>query len=73
MTQVELSAYSSVSGIRKELSKLNEINWEARRYEVAKAVLPAIIAQQDKFTTTNSQIEATIELTDTLLDVLKQG
>lgn len=36
MTKIEKEAMNAVIGIRKELEKGNEINWEQRRYEIAK-------------------------------------
>lgn len=36
MTKIEMEAMNAVIGIRKELEKGNEINWEQRRYEIAK-------------------------------------
>lgn len=40
MTKIELEAMDAVIGIRRELAKANEIDWEKRRYEVAKALYP---------------------------------
>lgn len=36
MTNIEMEAMEAVIGIRKELAKANEIDWEQRRYEIAK-------------------------------------
>ncbi|KGI21781.1 hypothetical protein [Hoylesella timonensis] len=36
MTNIEMEAMEAVIGIRKELAKANEIEWEQRRYEIAK-------------------------------------
>lgn len=39
MTQVEIEAFSAIKGIRKELAQANQIDWEQRRYEIAKDML----------------------------------
>lgn len=36
MTKIEMEAMEAVIGIRKEMAKGNEIDWEQRRYEIAK-------------------------------------
>lgn len=36
MTKKEMEAMEAVIGIRKEVAKANEIDWEQRRYEIAK-------------------------------------
>ena len=36
MTKIEMEAMEAVIGIRKEMAKANEIDWEQRRYEIAK-------------------------------------
>jgi hypothetical protein len=34
--KIEMEAMEAVIGIRKEMAKANEIDWEQRRYEIAK-------------------------------------
>jgi hypothetical protein bfra3_16278 len=36
MTKIEMEAMEAVIGMRKEIAKANEIDWEQRRYEIAK-------------------------------------
>lgn len=36
MTKIEMEAMEAVIGMRKEMAKANEIDWEQRRYEIAK-------------------------------------
>ena len=36
MTKIEMEAMEAVIGIRKEMAKANQIDWEQRRYEIAK-------------------------------------
>ena len=37
-----MEAMEAVIGIRKEMAKANEIDWEQRRYEIAKECLPTV-------------------------------
>ncbi|MDY3853104.1 MAG: hypothetical protein SO013_09530 [Prevotella sp.] len=39
MTKIEMEAMEAVIGMRKEMAKANEIDWEQRRYELAKSAL----------------------------------
>lgn len=39
MTKIEMQAMDAVIGIHREMKKANEIDWEQRRYEIAKDVL----------------------------------
>lgn len=36
MTKIEMEVMEAVIGMRKEMAKANEIDWEQRRYEIAK-------------------------------------
>lgn len=38
MTKIEMQAMDAVIGIHREMKKANEINWEQRRYEIAKSI-----------------------------------
>ena len=42
MTKIETEAMEAVIGIHKELVKANEIDWEQRRYEIAKECMPTV-------------------------------
>ena len=44
MTNAELQAYEAVKGIHREMRKANEVNWEQRRYEIAKDCLVGILS-----------------------------
>lgn len=69
MTQVELQAMESIKGIHREMRKANEINWEQRRYETAKHVLPYIMKSigSDKAAT------IAVKMADALIEELKRG
>lgn len=38
MTKIEMQAMDAVIGIHREMKKMNEPDWEARRYEIAKEI-----------------------------------
>ena len=43
MTQIEMQAMESVKGIYREVKKANEVDWEQRRYEIAKEIYPRVL------------------------------
>ena len=38
MTKIEMQAMAAIVGIHHEMKKMNEPDWERRRYEIAKEV-----------------------------------
>lgn len=40
MTKIEMQAMDAVIGIHREMKKANEPDWEQRRYEIAKEMIP---------------------------------
>lgn len=40
MTKIEMQAMDAVIGIHREMKKANEPDWEQRRYEIAKEMMP---------------------------------
>ena len=40
ISKIEMQAMDAVIGIHREMRKANEIDWEQRRYEIAKSMLP---------------------------------
>ena len=77
LTKIEMEAMDAVKGIRDELRKQREINWEQRRYEIAKDTLQGIL---NGFTATKEDIEDNSEpltkcavyLADALIAELKK-
>lgn len=77
LTKIEMEAMEAVKGIRDELRKQREINWEQRRYEIAKDTLQGIL---NGFTATKEDIEDNSEpltkcavyLADALIAELKK-
>lgn len=39
LTKIEMQAMEAVIGIHREMRQANEVNWEQRRYEIAKEVM----------------------------------
>lgn len=77
LTKIEMEAMEAVKVIRDELRKQREINWEQRRYEIAKDTLQGIL---NGFTATKEDIEDNSEplvkcavyLADALIAELKK-
>ena len=38
MTKIEMQAMEAIVGIHREMKKMNEPDWERRRYEIAKDI-----------------------------------
>ncbi|MCE2616086.1 hypothetical protein [Phocaeicola oris] len=76
MTKIEMEAMNAVIGIRKEMEKGNEVNWEQRRYEIAKECLPMVykLASEiavHELTSTQQVAQICICLADNLINELK--
>ena len=77
LTKIEMQAMEAVIGIHREMRQANEVNWEQRRYEIAKDTLQGIL---NGFTATKEDIEDNSEplakcavyLADALIDELKK-
>ena len=73
MTQIEMQAMESVKGIYREISKQNETDWEQRRYEIAKEVLPEIMGQCHEYykkITIQKMCGFAVEVADALIEEL---
>ena len=46
LTKIEMQAMDAVIGIHKEMRRANEVDWEQRRYEIAKDVLASPVLEQ---------------------------
>ena len=40
LTKIEMQAMEAIIGILREMRQANEVNWEQRRYEIAKDIYP---------------------------------
>lgn len=47
MTKIEMQAMDAVIGIHREMKKVNEADWEQRRYEIAKDAMSAMLANSE--------------------------
>ncbi|BAU17530.1 hypothetical protein PIOMA14_I_1680 [Prevotella intermedia] len=79
MTKIEMEAMEAVIGIRKELARQNEIDWEQRRYEIAKECLPTVYQTALEIAKKTGVIEepkdivaVAVDLADVLIENLKK-
>ena len=80
MSQLEMDVARSTVRKNKAVAEYYEnqnavhdcIDWEQRRYEIAKELFPSIIQNIDLEATLGSAVDATIKLTDLLIDELKK-
>lgn len=73
ISKIEMQAMDAVIGIHREMRKANEIDWEQRRYEVAKNALPAIMNKAPGHFTKEDIIQCAVDFADTLIEELKGG
>lgn len=72
MTQIDLELKSMAkSALREYISSRGAIDWEQRRYEIAKDVLCACFASGR--TDCNSTVDYAVSIADELISVLKEG
>lgn len=79
MTKIEMEAMEAVIGIHKELARQNEIDWEQRRYEIAKECLPTVYQTALEIAKKTGVIEkpkdivaVAVDLADLLIENLKK-
>lgn len=72
MTKIEMEAMEAVIGIRKEMAKANEIDWEQRRYEIAKDLYPIACHDMNPSESKEAPAKAAVELADILIAELKK-
>nr|DAW83933.1 MAG TPA: hypothetical protein [Bacteriophage sp.] len=71
MTKIEMQAMDAVIGIHREMRKMNEPDWEKRRYEIAKEVFSRSWA--DSVLTDEYMAEKAVAAADALVAELKKG
>lgn len=67
-----MEAMEAVIGIRKEIAKANEIDWEQRRYEIAKDIYPIACHDMNPSESKEAPAKAAVELADILIAELKK-
>lgn len=70
LTKIEMEAMEAVKVIRDELRKQREINWEQRRYEIAKEVYPIVSHDMAPSADKKKPARVAVELADMLIDEL---
>ena len=70
LTKIEMEAMEAVKVIRDELRKQREINWEQRRYEIAKEVYPIVSHDMALSADKKKPARVAVELADMLIDEL---
>lgn len=71
MTKIEMQAMDAVIGIHREMRKMNEPDWEQRRYEIAKEVFSK--RWTDSVLTDECIAEEAVAAADALVAALKKG
>lgn len=73
MTKIEMQAMDAVIGIHREMKKSNEIDWEQRRYEIAKAAFQGYCANSNAYDARYGDLAArSVEGADALIAELKK-
>lgn len=70
MTKMEMQAMEAIVGIHREMKKMNEPDWERRRYEIAKEVFSKSWA--DSILTDEDMAEKAVAAADALVAELKK-
>ena len=80
ITKIEMQAMDAVIGIHREMRKANEIDWEKRRYEIAKEILPHLVnenktlaIQHGIYCSKKEIASIAVEYADLLIQELKGG
>lgn len=78
MTKIEMQAMDAVIGIHHEMKKANEPDWEQRRYEIAKEMMPAAYQESRNILLRGGHVgyndvaEAAVEFADMLIAALQK-
>lgn len=71
MTKIEMQYMEAVIAMNRRMRD-HEVDWEQRRYEIAKELFPSIIRTMDPEATAGSAVDATMKLTDLLITELQK-
>lgn len=78
LTKIEMQALDAVIGIQCEMKKANEPDWEQRRYEIAKEMMPVVYKESRNILLRggvvgyNDIAKAAVEFADMLIAELKK-
>lgn len=75
LTKIEIQYMEAVIGIHREMRKANdrEIDWEQRRYEIAKEVYPIACHDINPLADKAASAKAAVEIADLLIAELKKS
>lgn len=71
MTKIGMQAMDAVIGIHREMRKMNEPDWEQRRYEIAKDLFSR--SWSNSVLTDGCMAEMAVAAADALIAELKKG
>ena len=72
LTKIEMQAMEAIIGILREMRQANEVNWEQRRYEIAKDIYPIACHDMNPSESKDAPAKAAVALADLLIDELKK-
>lgn len=78
MTKKDMQAMDAVIGIHREMKKANEVDWEQRRYEIAKEMMPVAYQESRNILLRGGTVKigdivkASVEFADLLIAELKK-
>lgn len=78
LTKIEMQAMDAVIGIHREMKKANEPDWEQRRYEIAKEMMPVVYKESRNILLRGGVVgyndieKAAVEFADMLIAELKK-
>lgn len=72
MTKIEMQAMNAVIGIHREMKKMNEPDWERRRYELTKEIFLRRIVSYST-TSIEEDLQQSVEWADRLIAELQKG
>ncbi len=74
LSKIEMQVMDAIIGIHREMKKQKEINWEERRYEIAKAIYPTALSESIVLSgNTEKAAKAAVEMAQDLIDELKKN
>lgn len=75
LTRIEIDYMKAVENINRKMKDQREIDWEARRYEIARDVMCVILNQPTHYAWDNGKELASIsaDFADALINELKKG
>lgn len=71
LTKILMQYMEAVIAMNRRMRD-HEVDWEQRRYEIAKELFPSIIRTMDPEATAGSAVDATMKLTDLLITELQK-